>query len=227
MQKIIDWIKQNPTFGFVGGLALLVALVLLFAKPDTPQNPARPANQFANQPILAIKPEPKPDPSEVSVLRNYKGLSILTNGIAFILPIKEPLDTISGKTIDEGFRVVAICEDGISPSKTESVVTIPIPDTVSDVSFTLSQETPDEPILTKYAYATLLSVIVDDQEVQTAEVSKQGLLTKDIKVSAKDANQITIKLKTKGYKEESSSEQDKYGPWFTFVVSNFQTKGGE
>lgn len=223
MQKIVNWLKENPTFGFVGGLALLVALVLLFAKPDTHQR-NQPVNQSTNQPIQAIKP--KPD-DKVSVLRNYKGLSILTNGIAFILPIEDSLNTISGKPVDEGFRVVAICEDGISPSKTESVVTIPIPDTVSDVSFTLSQETPDEPILTKYAYATLLSVIVDDQEVQTAEVSKQGLLTKDIKVSAKDANQITIKLKTKGYKEESSSEQDKYGPWFTFVVSNFQTKGVE
>lgn len=211
MQKIIAWIKENPTFGFIGGLALLVALVLLFANPTPKQTPVKTAKQEKQQEQLLVK-------------KKHKGVTIFTNNIAYAVPLgDEPINTISGKAVSDGFKIIAINADKISPSKAESTVVMPIPENMSKVSFTISQEMPDDPNLTKFAYATILDVLVDGEVAQTAEITKQNLLARDIKVTADNANQIVIKLKTKGYREEkNSSEKDQYGPWFTLIISDFQ-----
>ncbi len=215
MQKIVNWLKENPTFGFIGGLALLVALVLLFAEPAPKQNPAEATKQEKQQDKIAVK-------------KKHNGVAIFTNNIAYAVPLgDEPAKTISGKTISDGFKIVAINADKISPGKTESTVTMPIPEGVAKISFTISQEMPDNPNLAKFAYTTLLDVLVDGEVMQSEEITKQNLLARDIKVTAENASQITLKLKTKGYKEEGSSERDQYGPWFSFIVSDLKTKGGE
>lgn len=227
MQKLLNWLKLNPAFIFLGAMVLLVVLVISFFPKGKTTDNLKSKNQLQHESQTQTQTQTELNEGQWKYIDFYEHMPLLVNNYARCVGLKEnniQTSALSGSIINDGFIIQAINwrkSGNISPNDSPSTVAIPIPADITGLSFTVSQERPDAD-MTKYAYGTKLEIMVDGEVIQDLIITKINLLTRDIPIQVQNGKQVTIRISTLGQRDGDYGARDQYGPWFPLVVSDFK-----